>query len=48
MIDLPKDCEDAKVRGLETGEVLIWPSEDIDPFLVYCDMDMVPYRGRER
>ena len=37
---LPKDCEDARQQGISTGEVFIWPSTEIDPFLVYCDMNM--------
>ncbi|WAR04466.1 FCGBP-like protein [Mya arenaria] len=43
--DLPEDCQDAYERGSRTGEHLIWPSTEVEPFLVYCDMDILPDGG---
>ncbi|ESP02989.1 hypothetical protein LOTGIDRAFT_230443 [Lottia gigantea] len=44
-IDLPENCEEAKVKGYKTGEVMIYPSSSLDPFFVYCDMEINPGRG---
>ncbi|KAK3577967.1 hypothetical protein CHS0354_020807 [Potamilus streckersoni] len=43
--DLPKDCEEALARGTSSGEVLIWPSRNVRPFLVSCDIYIFPGHG---
>ncbi|XP_064597834.1 LOW QUALITY PROTEIN: uncharacterized protein LOC135464334 [Liolophura sinensis] len=42
---LPKDCQEAMEFGYKTGEALILPSNNVDPFIVFCDMDSNPGRG---
>ncbi|XP_064594774.1 uncharacterized protein LOC135461554 [Liolophura sinensis] len=43
--DLPEDCQQALDWGYKTGEALIWPGREVDPFLVMCDMDTNPGKG---
>ena len=43
--DLPKDCEDVHNQGYKSGEFMIWPSTDVTPYMVYCDMELVPGHG---
>ncbi|OWF37427.1 uncharacterized protein LOC110467400 [Mizuhopecten yessoensis] len=43
--DIPMDCEDAYSKGFKTGDIMIMPSENVTPFFVYCDMDIVPGHG---
>ncbi|KAI0236638.1 hypothetical protein LSAT2_012815 [Lamellibrachia satsuma] len=38
---LPTTCHEARLLGYTTGEVLVWPHVTVDPFLVYCDMELV-------
>lgn len=44
--DLPKDCEDVRIQGYKSGEFMIWPTTDVTPYMVYCDMELVPGHGR--
>lgn len=43
--DIPKDCEEAFNLGFKTGDVLIMPSPNVEPFFVVCDMELVPGHG---
>ncbi|XP_053408175.1 uncharacterized protein LOC123560993 [Mercenaria mercenaria] len=44
--DLPKDCQDVYERGNDlSSEYLIWPDENVAPYLVYCNMDILPGKG---
>lgn len=45
IVGLPKDCQEALEFGYKTGEALILPSDNVDPFIVFCDMDSNPGRG---
>ena len=39
-IELPTTCHEARTMGYKSSEVLIHPSSSVEPFLVYCDMEM--------
>ncbi|KAL4228481.1 hypothetical protein ACF0H5_011528 [Mactra antiquata] len=43
--DLPVDCQEVFERGLLSGEHLIWPSRELQPFLVYCDLKTLDEGG---
>ncbi|CAD5119519.1 DgyrCDS8121 [Dimorphilus gyrociliatus] len=36
---LPTGCKDAAEKGYKTGEILIRPNDNLDPFIVYCNME---------
>ena len=43
--DLPKNCDEVRTYSKVTGEYLIWPTTSVEPFIVLCDMNIVPGRG---
>ncbi|XP_046570317.1 uncharacterized protein LOC124278610 isoform X1 [Haliotis rubra] len=45
---LPENCQEAAEMGMTSGEILVYPSSAIPPFLVYCDMNLVPGKGIAR
>lgn len=42
---LPENCQKVLELGKKSGEHLIWPVDEVEPFLVYCDMDTIPGTG---
>ncbi|XP_052093084.1 uncharacterized protein LOC127729350 isoform X2 [Mytilus californianus] len=44
--DLPKDCEEVYKNGFQkSGEFMIYPTTNAQPYMVYCDMEIVPGHG---
>lgn len=47
VLDLPKDCEEVYKNGFQkSGEFMIYPTTDAQPYMVYCDMEIVPGHGK--
>eukprot|EP00106_Octopus_bimaculoides_P014548 XP_014781990.1 PREDICTED: uncharacterized protein LOC106877566 [Octopus bimaculoides] len=44
-IYFPINCVDAYKRGMKTGSIFIQPSDKVDPFFVYCDMEYISKTG---
>ena len=46
--DILKDCTEAAEKGYGSREIYIQPSQDVDPYLVYCDMDNYKDKSKQQ